>query len=125
MEYKVPKDRILICKTWIFDEYNPKTGVLTPKKLPDDEIYRMVIFMDGDIIDFRTGDIINHLHYDDGVIDGEVLINTMYVEELFSAKKVINEEEYEYAQELYEYYLMRKNLINEGKLLMFKQKRLY
>lgn len=85
----------------------------------------MVIFMDGELIDFRSGDILKHIDTDDaGLIESEICINDMYIEELYNAPEV-NEEEFAYAQELYQYYLNRKKLIEEKKIIPFKQKRLY
>ena len=61
MEYKVPKDRILVCRIMIFDDYNPKTREFVVRKLSADDELRPVIFMDGDVIDFATGDVIKPL----------------------------------------------------------------
>lgn len=125
MENLVTRDRILIAKIMMFSDYNALTGALTEKKLCDQEMYRMVIFMDGEIIDFQTGDILKHIDTDpDGLIESEIRINEMYIEELYNAPE-ITQEEFDYAQELYEYYLMRKKLFEEKKLIPFKQKKLY
>lgn len=125
MENLVTRDRILIAKIMMFTDYDSITGALTKKALTDQEMYRMVIFMDGDLIDFQTGDILKHIDTDqNGLIESEIRINEMYVDELYNAPE-INKQEYEYAQELYQYYLTRKKLMEEGKLLPFKQKKLY
>lgn len=125
MENLVTRDRILIAKIMMFSDYNSLSGALTEKKLCDQERYRMVIFMDGEIIDFQTGDILKHIDTDqDGLIESEIRINEMYIEELYNAPE-ITQEEFDYAQELYEYYLMRKKLFEEKKLIPFKQKKLY
>lgn len=125
MENLVTRDRILIAKIRMFTDYDGYTGALTEKILTDQEMYRMVIFMDGEIIDFQTGDTLKHIDTDPyGLIESEIRINDMYIEELYKAPNV-NKDEYEYAQELYRYYLVRKKLIEEGKLILFKQKKLY
>lgn len=125
MENLVTRDRILIAKVRMFIQYDAIRGVLTEKTLPHEEKYRMVIFMDGEIIDFKTGDIIKHIDVDnDGYIMSEIRINDKYIEELYQVPEV-TDEEFSYAQELYQYYLMRKKLMKERKLLPFKQKKLY
>ncbi len=125
MEYLVTRDRILICTIKIFADYDQETGALIEENLTDQDRVRMVIFMDGEIIDFRTGDVLSHIYEEDGFVTGEIYANTMYVDELFSADKVLTDEEFLYAQELYQFYLMRKKLIEEDKLRLFRQQRLY
>lgn len=125
MDNPVTRDRILIAKIRMFTDYDATTGALTEKRLTDQEMYRMVIFMDGELIDFQTGDILKHIETDQyGLIESEIRVNEMYIDELYNAPS-INKQEYEYAQELYQYYLMRKKLIDDGKLILFKQKKLY
>lgn len=125
MEALVSRDRILIAKIRQFISYDARNGVLTEKNLTNQEKYRMVIFMDGEVIDFQTGDILKHIDTDEyGLITSEICVNDMYIEELYKAPEV-NKKEFKYAQELYQYYLMRKKLLDEGKLINFKQKRLY
>lgn len=125
MDNPVTRDRILVAKIRMFIHYDKDTGVLTEKRLTEQEQYRMVIFMDGDIIDFQTGDILKHIEADDdGVIFGNIYINEMYIDELYNAPEV-TKAEFEYAQELYQYYLERKKLIEEKKVIPFQQKKLY
>lgn len=125
MKYLVTRDRILICTIKIFADYDQETGALREEDLTDQDRVRMVIFMDGEIIDFRTGDVLSHIYEEDGFVTGEIYANTMYVDELFSADKVLTDEEFLYAQELYQFYLIRKKLIEEDKLRLFRQQRLY
>lgn len=125
MEYLVTRDRILICTIKIFADYDQETGALREEDLTDQDRVRMVIFMDGEIIDFRTGDVLSHIYEEDGFVTGEIYANTMYVDELFSADKVLTDGEFLYAQELYQFYLIRKKLIEEDKLRLFRQQRLY
>ena len=140
MKYKVPKERILLCKIMIFDDYNPKTGGFTVRRLTSEEELRPVIFMDGDVIDFNTGEVIVQLERDeDGYITGEVYADTMYYDLLFKADiKVVNEsgeeslnnedenkELYEAADALYDYYLSRKEAMQNDKVVEFKKRRLY
>ena len=126
MEYKIARDKILLCKIMIFDGYNASDGRFIKRKLSNDELLRRVIFTKEGIIDFKTGDVIEQLDYDEeGFVIGEVRANTMYVEELFSIQKSLTDEEYEYAQVLYKYFLDTKRLYDEGKIVSFKQKRLY
>ena len=125
MEYLVTRDRILICTIKIFADYDQETGALIEEDLTDQDRVRMIIFMDGEIIDFRTGDVLSHIYEEEGFVTGEIYANTMYVDELFSADKVLTDEEFLYAQELYQFYLMRKKLIEEDKLRLFRQQRLY
>ncbi len=125
MKYLVTRDRILICTIKIFADYDQETGALREEDLTDQDRVRMVIFMDGEIIDFRTGDVLSHIYEEDGFVTGEIYANTMYVDELFSADKVLTDGEFLYAQELYQFYLIRKKLIEEDKLRLFRQQRLY
>lgn len=140
MEYKVPRDRILLCKIMIFDSYDPHTCGLTMRRLTAEEELRPAIFMDGDVIDFATGEVIKQLERDEeGYITGQVDADTMYYDNLFKADiKVVNEEGkeslndddenkelYEAADALYDYYLERKQLIQDGNVVEFKKKRLY
>lgn len=122
---KVTKDRILLCEIWMFWDYDAKHGILSEVELPDQERLRVVIFMDGEIIDLNTREIIKHIKQDkNGLIISEIDVNTMYVKQLYKANNV-SKDIYNYAQEVYQDYLKRKKLINEGKLILFKQKRLY
>lgn len=119
----VTRDRILIAKIIIFDSYN--NGALTMRDLTEQEEYRVVIFMDGKLIDFQTGDELMHINKDEyGIVYPEIYANTMYIDELYNHPN-LSDKEYEYAQELYAYYKFKEKLINEGKLRLFRQTRLY
>lgn len=119
----VPRERILLAKILVFESY--AKGMLIIKKLPKSEEIRRVIFMDGKLIDFATRDELQHLNTDKtGIICPEIYANTMYIDQLYKYKE-LTQEEYAYAQELYAYYKERQKLIEEKKLILFKQKRIY
>lgn len=122
----IGKEFILLCEVQEFSKYDKKIGVLTEKVLEPGKQFRRVIVSDGYVIDFETGQFIETLERDENnLVVGEVRLNTMYAKRFYSISNHISDEEYEYAQLLYEDFLKRKKLIDEGKLLLFKQKRLF
>ena len=122
----IGKEFILLCEVQEFSKYDKKIGVLTEKVLEPGKQFRRVIVSDGYVIDFETGQFIETLERDENnLVVGEVRLNTMYAKRFYRIANHISDEEYEYAQLLYEDFLKRKKLIDEGKLLLFKQKRLF
>lgn len=122
----IGKEFILLCEVQEFSKYDKKIGVLTEKVLEPGKQFRRVIVSDGYVIDFETGQFIETLERDENnLVVGEVRLNTMYAKRFYRISNHISDEEYEYAQLLYEDFLKRKKLIDEGKLLLFKQKRLF
>ena len=125
MEDLVPEERILISQTVIFDDYDEENNKFSMRELSDEDSFRFVVFMDKHVIDIETGNLISELKYRNGRICGEVRLNTMYFLELYKPGVFLTEEIYQQAQDAYRYYLKQKELIEEGKLIRFKAKRLY
>lgn len=121
--YTIKKDHILlaaIVQYIDFDGYK-----LIRKEISDDDILHKVVFIDGKIIDFETGDEIQELKRDyEGYIDDIVLANKMYYHELYKCPKVTNKDLL-YASKIYEYHLEKQQLIKEKKLIPFPSKQLY
>lgn len=115
-------DRILLVKIRKFTSYYK--GILNEEDLTNQEKYRVCIFMDGELIDFATGNTLSHLNYEGDYVIPEVYKDTMYVEEVYSIANV-TDEMYNYAQELYKYYLFQKELLMQKKLILFPKERLY
>lgn len=125
MEDLVPEERILISQTVIFDDYDEENNKFSMRELSEEDSFRFVVFMDKHVIDIETGNLISELKYRDGLICGEVRLNTMYFLELYKTGKYLTDEKYQQAQDAYRYYLKQKELIEAGKLKRFKAKRLF
>lgn len=123
MDHKVPIDRILLVKIKIFDYY--EKGLLHEIELKDEDALRPVIFMDGDLIDFRTKTVLSHINQDEnGYVIPEIYRDTMYIEEVYKCP-YIDEDMMDEADNLYEYYLYVKELKAQKKIIDFQKVRIY
>lgn len=122
MENLVPRECFFNCETVVFSSEN---GSLYYEDATIEETMRLIIFADGKFFDLKTGDEIINIENDDGLITGEIYANTMYVQNIYNYDEELTDELYNRGQEVYQMYLLKKRLIEERKLVLFQQKRLY
>jgi len=123
MNYTIDKNNIFLAKCVVFERR--ENDYLVKKTLDENDEYRVFLFFNGKLIDFITAEDLPLLPYDDSrrIIDGEILENTYYVEEVYNYKQLTNKE-LEYVPTLLSRYQEKKLAEKSKKLLKFPRKRL-
>lgn len=85
---------------------------------------RKVLFYDHMFIDFVTGDILEELFDANGYLKRPICVNTSYITEAYLFSNP-TEQDLLKAAYLYESTMRKKKLIEEKKLIIFPQKRIY
>lgn len=122
MENTVPRECFLFSEIVIFERIG---NIIYKKDLTKKEKWRLIIYMNGTFLDLITGDEILPMPEKNGTVVGPIYENIMYLEKIQNPNREITKFEYSRGQEVYQTYLLKKELMKEKKLIPFKQKRLY
>lgn len=122
IDYCIKKTNILLVEVKVFTEF---LGYgLSEENLRRNEKYRKVLFYDHMFIDLETGEELAELWDKDGNVKKPIYANTRYISTTYLNPDTTDEDLIR-AANLYEEALLRKRLVQEKKLIMFPQKRLY
>lgn len=123
MENTIDKEYFLFCEVVEFEIFG---YTIYKKDLKKSEKWRLIICIDGIFLDVKTGDEILFLPEDNyGNITGEIYANTLYANIVQKPTRDITAYELERGTEVYNNYIQIKKLIEEKKVIKFKQKRLF
>lgn len=122
IDYCIKKTNILLVEVKVFTEF---LGYgLSEENLRRNEKYRKVLFYDHMFIDLETGEELAELWDKDGNVKKPIYANTRYISTTYLNPDTTDEDLIR-AANLYEEALLRRILVQEKKLIMFPQKRLY
>ena len=122
MDNILPKENFFVCDVSMFERIGDTVYYI---ELDMEEKRRLVIFVDGFLIDVKTGDQIYNKTDSESVIENSIFENTRYVETVYNVNGELTDELYEAGQKTYREYLIKKKLLEEKKLIIFPQKKLF
>lgn len=122
-DFIVTKDDIYIAEVISFSKR--EGGHLVYKDLTKKETFRKVLVKEKEIIDFKTGNIIYPLYMKDNTIDSTIFKDYFYCINLIKPDiRKISDKDLIYAYNLYAFFLEKRELINQKKLILFPPTRL-
>lgn len=122
INYCIKETNILLVEIKMFTHIEGIT--LVEENLTEEEMFCKVLFYDHMFIDFGTGDILEELFDANGYLKRPICVNTRYIVDAYLFPNPTDQDLIK-AANLYESTIRKKKLIEEKKLIIFPQKRIY
>lgn len=123
-DYIITKDRILLVDVVRFIDYTRYSLIMGEENLETEDL-RKVVFVDGHMIDFETGDEIPELKNDsNGLVNCDIYYGILYWTQTYKCPEV-TDDDLIYAAKIYDNFLAKQELFEEKKLLKFTPPLLY